>query len=116
MIWVGISHDGLTNLAFLQGQQKSADYTKVLANNLLSFSKRMYGANYVFQQDIAPIHISKLTRTFFQKRNVNVLSWQARSLNLNQIKNVWRKLSRLVYKDGRLFNSKSELEDAIRIA
>ena len=58
-------------------------------------------------------HTSKLTRTFFQERNIKVLSWPACSPDLIQIENAWE-LSRLVYKDGRQFNSKSELEDAIR--
>ena len=114
MIWAGISHEGLTDPAFLQGKQKSADYIKVLENNLLPFAERMCGANYVFQQDNTPIHTSKLTRTFFQERNTNVLSWSARSPDLNSIDSAWGKLSRLVYKDGRQFNSKSELEDAVR--
>ena len=51
MIWAGISHDGLIDLAFPQGKQKAADYIKVLENNLLPFAERKYGANYVFQQD-----------------------------------------------------------------
>ena len=34
MIWAGISYDGLTDLAFLQGMQKSVDYIKVLENKL----------------------------------------------------------------------------------
>ena len=88
------------DLAFLQGKQKSADYNKVLENNLLPFAEKMYGANYVFQQD-KPIHSSKLTRTFYQERNINVLSWPDRSPDLNPIENAWRKLSGLVYKDGR---------------
>ena len=54
MIWVGISHDGLTDLAFLKGKQKSADYIKVLENNLLPFAERMYCANYIYQKDNAP--------------------------------------------------------------
>ena len=58
MIWAGISHDGLTDLTFLQGRQKSADYIKVLENNLLPFDERMYGANYVFQQDNALIQLA----------------------------------------------------------
>ena len=114
VIWVAISHDGLTDLAFLQGKQKSADYIKVLENNLLPFAERMYDANYVFQQDASPIHTSKLTRTFFQERNIKVLSWPARSPDLNPIENAWGKLSGLVWKDGKQFNLKSELEDAIR--
>ena len=89
MILAGI-FDGLTDLAFLQGKQKSADYIiKGLENNLLSFAERMYGANYVFQQNNAPIHTYKLTRTFFQERNINILSWPARSPDLNPIENAW---------------------------
>ena len=84
MILAGISHDGLTDLAFLQGKQKSADYIKVLENNLLPFAERIYGANYVFQQDNAPIHTSKLTRTFVQERPS---SKSARSPVLNPIEN-----------------------------
>ena len=45
MIWAGISHDGLTDLFYLQGKQKSVDYIKVLENNLLHFAERMYDAN-----------------------------------------------------------------------
>ena len=64
----------------------------------------------IFQQDNVPIHTSKLTRTFFQERDINVLSFP----DLNLIENAWDKWSRLVYKDGRQFNSKSEFEDTSR--
>ena len=68
MVLAGISLDLLTDLAFLQGKQNSADYVKGWQNNILTFAKRKYGTNYVFQQDNAPIYTSKLTRTFFHDR------------------------------------------------
>ena len=71
--------DKLTDPAFLQRKQNSTDYVNVFKNNLLSFANRKSGANYVFQQDITPIHTSKLTSTFIQKGNINVLRWLARS-------------------------------------
>ena len=74
MIWAGILHDGLTDLAILEGKQKLADYIKMLENNLLPFAERMYAANYVFQQDYAPIHTSKLTRTFFHSLMIQLRS------------------------------------------
>ena len=64
MIWAGISHDRLTDLAFL-----------------LPLVDRICGANYIFQQDNTLIHTSKLTKTFFQERNIKVLSWPASDLN-----------------------------------
>ena len=106
-------------LKMIVNKSLQADYIKVLENNLLPFAERMFGANYVFQQDNAPIyiysiHTSNLTRTFFQERNIIFLSWSARSPDLNPFENVWGTLSRLVYKDGRQLNSKSGLKDAIR--
>ena len=37
MKWGGISSEGLTELAFLDGRQSSADYIKVLEDHLLPF-------------------------------------------------------------------------------
>ena len=50
---------GPTDLAFLRGKQKLADFMKVLENNLLPFAERIFCANYVIQQDNALIHTDK---------------------------------------------------------
>ena len=38
-IWGGISSEGLTELAFLDGRQSSANYIKILEDHLLSFGE-----------------------------------------------------------------------------
>ena len=103
-------------MAFLDGRQSSADYIKVFEDHLLPFGEVYYGKKIISQQDNAPIHTSKLTKTFFQSRNLKVMSWLACSPDFNPIVNVWGVLSRQVYNNGKQFHSKSDLENAIRSA
>ena len=49
MIWGGISSEGLTELAFLDGRQSSADYIKVLEDHPLPFGEAYYGKKFIFQ-------------------------------------------------------------------
>ena len=72
MIWGGIFNEGLTELAFLDGGQFSGDYIKVLADHLLPLGGSYYGGNFIFQQDNTPVHTFKLTKTFFQSRNLKL--------------------------------------------
>ena len=97
MLLARISYVRFTNLAILCGKQNSADYVKVLANNILTFAKRKYGANYVFQQDNDPIHTSKLT--LFPREKHKHFELASSFSCLNPIENAWAKLRRLVYKD-----------------
>ena len=68
MIWGGISSEGLTELAFLDGRQSSADYIKVIEDHLLLFGEAYYGKKFIFPQGNALIHTSKLTKTTFTEQ------------------------------------------------
>lgn len=96
-----VSHDlgcfgfsGTRSLALISGKQKTEDY-QVLDNNLLPLTELLWRPKWIFQQDNAPI--SGSTKTWFQQKNISVMQWPARSLDLNPIENVWGIMARQVY-------------------
>jgi len=71
------------------------------------------GENWQLRQDGASVHRSKLTVASLKERNVSVLTWPAKSPDLNIIENAWGILARMVYKDGRHFDNVEELVEAV---
>uniref|UniRef100_A0A8R1IW62 DDE_3 domain-containing protein n=1 Tax=Caenorhabditis japonica TaxID=281687 RepID=A0A8R1IW62_CAEJA len=57
---------------------------------------------------------SNSTRAFLASKRIKVLAWPACSPDLNPIESVWRILARSVYKNGKQYNSISELKDAVK--
>ena len=53
--------------------------------------------------------IAKVAKAWFEDKNVAVLDWSAKSPNLNPIANLWGILSRLIYIQGRQFETKESL-------
>ena len=62
MNWGRISIEGLTELAFLDRRQSSADYIRVLEDHLLPFGEAYCGKKFIFLQDNA------LTKTTFPQQ------------------------------------------------
>ena len=48
---------------------------------------------FIFQQDNAPVHTSKLLKTFFKENDFELLPWPANSPDLNPIENIWGYIS-----------------------
>jgi len=85
MIWGCISYNEVGNLVFINGTMDSGKYINLLANNLKDSANKMGLDDFVFQQDGAPCHTSKATRSFLDKELIVLLEWAAQSPDLNPI-------------------------------
>ena len=108
-----MGHAGLSDVAFINGNMNSIMYQEVLESHLLPIAPVIGGENWTFQQDNASIHKSASTMQWLRDKNVEVLTWPARSPDLNPIENLWGILARKVYANGRQFDSKNQLKRAI---
>lgn len=116
MVWGAFSSQGKAALAFLDGRQDAFKYVYTLSEHLLPFAHLHYGIEFEFQQDNASIHTASATREFFEEHNVKVMTWPALSPDLNPIENLWGIMSRMIYANGRQFDTVEELKEAISAA
>jgi len=105
MVWGGFGRNGKTSLALVAGKSDSSDYIQTLKTNLIPFGRKICRKNWIFQQDNAPIHASKETKTWLDLKKINLLEWPAYSPDLNPIENVWGIMARRVYANGKQYTN-----------
>ena len=98
-----------SSICFADAWLSSDGYRKVLKNNLVDIG----GSDWIFQEDSAPVHRSKVNITWFKSQNINVLPWPSLSSDLNRIANEWGLLVRKVDSEGMHFRTKEQLKTAI---
>ncbi|CAH2100518.1 unnamed protein product [Euphydryas editha] len=114
MVWGAISYNGPIDLVVIQGRQNSRSYINLLKKEICKFSSATDDKSFIFQHDNASIHRAHDVRQWFQQNNINVLDWPSLSPDLNIIENVWGWLSRELYKNGKQYNNKQDLEKGIK--
>ncbi len=76
-------------LCFLKSTVNAAIYQEILEHFMLPSADKLYGdADFIFQQDLAPAHTAKGTKSWFNDHGVTVLDWPANSPDLNPIENL----------------------------
>jgi transposase len=90
MVWGCMSAAGVGKLVVVDGTLDSDTYIQILKEAMIPSAQALHNGYMVFQQDNAPAHTSKKTKTFLQEHRIQVLPWPAKSPDLNPIENLWQ--------------------------
>ncbi len=90
MIWGAMSSAGVGPLCFLKTKFTAPVYQDILEHFMLPSTDQLFkDADFIFQQDLAPAHASKSTKSWLNDHGVGVLDWLANSPDLNLTDNLW---------------------------
>ncbi len=83
-----MSSAGVGPLCFLKSTVNAVIYQEILEHFRLPSADKLYwDTDFIFQQDLAPAHTAKCTKSWFNDHGVTVLDSPANSPNLNPIEN-----------------------------
>ncbi len=89
MIWAAMSSAGVAPLCFLKSTVNAAIYQDILEHFMLPSAHKLYrDADLIFQQDLAPAHTAKGTKSWLNDHGVTVLDWPANSPDLKPKENL----------------------------
>jgi len=121
MVSAGISWEGKTQIHFINtktAKVNSESYINLLNNGLLPDCRRLYpDEDYIFQQDGAPSHTSRLTQNHLEQNTPNFIKkneWPPQSPDCNPMDySIWDSLSQKVYSGRNTKFTETELKEKI---
>ena len=110
MVHVSISPHGQICMVEMNGNFDSNRYCDLLKESVFPLIPYyMQDSPWVWQQDNAPIHVSKHSLNFFEKESVEIFDWPARSPDLNIVENIFSYMSNQLYRGGKVYKRKNDL-------
>lgn len=114
-VWGAMSRDGLGVLHRIEGPLTSAKYCDIL--DLVMIPYALDGpfpdGDFLFQQDLSPVHTAKVVEELLNMRGVRCLKWVAKGADLNIIEPVWGRMKVRLCKRGLHSSSADELWSAV---
>ncbi len=110
MIWGEMSSAGVGPLCFfLKTNVTEPVYQYILEHFMLLSADQLFkDADFIFQQDLAPAHAAKSTKSWLNDHGVGVLDWPENSPDLNPIENIWGIIKR------KMRNKRPKNEDELK--
>ena len=113
MVWGAISSNGAAYIVRLKGKITALSYQKMLEEIIFHEANQILPADFIFQQDNAPVHVAGSSINFFKEREIPLLEWPPYSPDLNIIENLWGIVSKRVYSDGKEYLTPDELWESV---
>ncbi len=90
MIWGAMSSAGVGPLCFLKTNVTPPVHQEILGRFMLPSADQLFkDADFIFQQDLAPAHTAKSTKSWLNDHGVGVLDCPVNSPDLKPIENLW---------------------------
>ena len=100
MVWGCMASSGTGMLYTCEGRMNSTIYTNMLdqvyRTSLTKILDNNIPSDVIFQQDNAPCHTSKVSKGWFEKKGITVMTWPPQSLVLNPIETLFSHLGKRV--------------------